>query len=72
MNRKEFRNQGKNAKNANSDQSVKKKDRELRKLQQELLMVRLTNKYLLWEIFFVVLLCCCLIDLYTTSSFVQE
>lgn len=38
MNRKEFRNQGKNAKNANSDQSVKKKDRELRKLQQELLM----------------------------------
>lgn len=72
MNRKEFRNQGKNAKNANSDQSVKKKDRELRKLQQELLMVRLTNKYLLWEIVFVVLLCCCLIDLYTTSSFVQE
>jgi hypothetical protein len=39
MNRKEFRNQGKN-KNNNSDQSVKKKDRELRKLQQELLMVR--------------------------------
>ncbi|XP_063414953.1 rho-associated protein kinase 1-like isoform X2 [Mytilus trossulus] len=38
MNRKEFRTQGKNAKNANSDQSVKKKDRELRKLQQELLM----------------------------------
>lgn len=37
MNRKEFRNQGKN-KNNNSDQSVKKKDRELRKLQQELLM----------------------------------
>lgn len=37
MNRKEFRNQGK-TKNANSDQSVKKKDRELRKLQQELLM----------------------------------
>ena len=39
MNRKEFRNQSKN-KNNNSDQSIKKKDRELRKLQQELLMVR--------------------------------